>query len=178
VHVSSMEDAKWKGLGLLGIIGLVLLIGAYKMMFSSGVVHLLIPLGRTVELEVDGQRATHASSGVGGGDGHSGTHVSYVISRGAHRIRLLDSDGTSYGYEVTIKNGFDELVLPIDANQCFMSLNFYPGLKPTVTEWHVDHQPVPVSDSIYVGADSIPARIPSGVIAIEPVACAEANQAR
>ena len=104
----------------LGVVGLAVsgisLFALSNWLFGEATVHLLVSLGRTVELSANGQVLSPTS--------RQGVHVQYSLKQGDYSFSVKDMmSGKARTYTLKLDSGFDSYVLPVDEGQCFTRLD-------------------------------------------------------
>lgn len=100
------------------VLVLVVLMGAagfflFTKFFGNGTLHVLSVGTTGVELVVDGKPLPPSST--------RGDHFRYSVPQGPHEVKVTDkSTGKDVTYTVDVKSGFNDFVLPVRGDQCFV----------------------------------------------------------
>lgn len=160
------------GLVVIGVAGFF----GYTYLFGAGTVHLVTDNGRTLELVVDGEVLTPSRSQFG--------HQRYDVPRGLHTVEVRDPVAQkSKSYSVSIQDGFTELLLPRDEEQCFARIDvtaplyLSKGGPPVIKQKWTESAPIELPGTNYFHEEETPRTIKekARVHLVRPIACATAS---
>lgn len=159
------------------LLGLVVVDWHYETFWKGGTIHTLWAPDRAAYLSFDGLPIEVRSTL---------RHQRYDVRSGTNFVRAHRSISSRWErriteYTLNIRAGSDELLLPIDEDQCFVTFEIAAPSAANhfqLRARHDDHRPLQVADVRYFGAEALPKtmRARVGSLLVEQVACADVNR--
>lgn len=133
-----------------------------KYFFGKPSLHLVAPEGASLEVSVDGQRLAPTTT--------TENHLTFEVRKGAHLVDITDSvSGTNLKHQVSLSNGFTELVLPANDQQCFARFDVSKAMyeqkgsggeqPPELKEHYAGATPFELPGSTWLTIKELPERL-------------------
>jgi hypothetical protein len=135
----------------------MLLVGAgagYNYLFGKATVHIVMLPEEALTVNLDGQPSASSPSSDG--------HIELEVRRGKHTFELIAEGAEPTKYELAVKSGFDNWVLPVTTRQCFVRFDISDshygttGKAPIVTHRFRGDNPFEVSTSTHLQFSALP----------------------
>lgn len=153
----------------LVLLGGALVVGSVytgtRYFFGKPSIHLVAPEGSSLEVSVDGQRLAPTKT--------TENHLTFEVRKGAHLVDITDAaSGTNHKHQVSLRNGFTELVLPANEQQCFARFDVSKAMyeqkgsgmqePPALKERYAGATPFELPASTWLNIKELPERLKKG----------------